>query len=941
MGRAKVTDKTLWRSGDWALTRTQGEAVRILEVLDLWGKSACLVWQPAAGTVATAPAAELIPVSAAKVPSQPAIVYAVAAAKIMDSLAQSDLFLAPLEGTVVPLPHQLYALARALAGQRVRYLLADEVGLGKTIEAGLIMRELKLRGLVHRTLVVAPKGLVLQWVQEMQNHFNESFQLVIPAEMGALSYLAEDGNFWRRIPQAVVPLDSVKPIQGRRGWTHDEVQRYNRERFEKLVTGGWDLVIVDEAHRLAGSSDTVARYRLGRALAEAAPYVLFLSATPHQGKSDAFHRLVNLLDDEAFPTVDAVERERVAPYVIRTEKRQAVNLDGQPLFKPRQTQLIPIVWQEQHRLQCELYERVTAYVREGYNQALKEKRYYIGFLMVMMQRLVASSTQAIRLALERRLEVIEGATPYVLNEDLLPDEDWWELDGQEQLEHILKQRLLAFATEREEVQALLSLARRASQQPDARAAELLQWLYRLQAEERNPELKFLVFTEFLATQEMLANFLTGNGFEVTYLNGSMDLQQRQQVQAEFAGEKQVLISTDAGGEGLNLQFCHVVINYDLPWNPMRLEQRIGRVDRIGQKHPVRALNFILEDTVEYRVQEVLEEKLATILTDLGVDKISDVLDSSEVAADWENLYKEAVLKPEEAASRTEAFAAALRRRLEEAQLASNVLSTASQLDVNWAQRLANHPLPYWVELMTTGFLYASGGTVQRRLRGYDLVWPDGYRQEGVTFWRQDEVKHDLTYLSLADPRVRSLVHRLPRHLPGQPLVGLQLSGLKSEIAGWWGLWRVSLGSTSAGSSRVFPLFIHENRRLLLPTARRIWDLLLQENTAMQITGAIKGEQAETGFYILAEQAEIYGQGVFQDLEARHREYLAQERDKAEFAIAARRQAISRLGLPAVRRKRLNQLESDYQKRILELEEMAQVFPELTCVIMIYIEGAEP
>ena len=157
-----------------------------------------------------------------------------------------------------------------------------------------------------------------------------------------------------------------------------------------------------------------------------------------------------------------------------------------------------------------------------------------------------------------------------------------------------------------------------------------------------------------------------------------------------------------------------------------------------------------------------------------------------------------------------------------------------------------------------------------------------------------------------------MIHRLPRHLPGQPLVGLQLSGLKSEIAGWWGLWRVSLGSTSAGSSRVFPLFIHENRRLLLPTARRVWDLLLQENTAMQITGAIKGEQAETGFYILAEQAEIYGQGVFQDLEARHREYLAQERDKAEFAIAARRQAISRLGLPAVRRKRLNQLESDYQ-----------------------------
>ncbi|MCS5694994.1 DEAD/DEAH box helicase [Desulfofundulus thermocisternus] len=280
------------------------------------------------------------------------------------------------------------ALSRAISGNRVRFLLADEVGLGKTIEAGLIMRELKLRGLVRRTLVVAPRGLVTQWVQEMETHFRERFHLIMPAEVTALSYLEGDANVWRRFDQVVVPMDAVKPVQSRRGWTSEQVSRYNRERFENLISAGWDLIIVDEAHRIAGSTDTVARYRLGEGLAEAAPYLLLLTATPHQGKTEAFYRLVALLDKEAFPNIDSVKRERVAPYVIRTEKRKAVDARGNPLFKPRITQLIPVGWQARHQKQRELYEAVTEYVRHGYNQALKEKRNYIGFLMVLMQRLV-------------------------------------------------------------------------------------------------------------------------------------------------------------------------------------------------------------------------------------------------------------------------------------------------------------------------------------------------------------------------------------------------------------------------------------------------------------------------------------------------------------------------------------------------------------------------
>ena len=203
------------------------------------------------------------------------------------------------------------------------------------------MRELKLRGLVRRTLVVSPKGIATQWLAEMQTHFNEQFQLVLDDDISTLQRMAPGvdhrSSAWSKFDQVIVSLDSVKPMDKRRGWTAERVAEYNRSRFEDLITAGWDLVVVDEAHRLAGSTDQVARYKLGKGLAEAAPYVLLLSATPHQGKTDAFHRLMNLLDDDAFPDMDSVSLDRIAPYVIRTEKRKAVDADGKPLFKPRRT----------------------------------------------------------------------------------------------------------------------------------------------------------------------------------------------------------------------------------------------------------------------------------------------------------------------------------------------------------------------------------------------------------------------------------------------------------------------------------------------------------------------------------------------------------------------------------------------------------------------------
>lgn len=644
----------------WQYSTVHNSACKVIEEQTLWGQTVCRVWLPNQDAVVRVPRSALRPLSADLQPEIEAgrIAYVAAAAKVAEvlegstSATEGHVLLAPMESNVIPLPHQIHALSRAISGDRVRYLLADEVGLGKTIEAGLIMRELKLRGLVRRILVVAPKGLATQWVAEMRTHFNEHFQLILGEDLSTLQRMkagdhatywaapagldkldmSQAVNPWQVFDQAIVSLDSVKPLDKRRGWTQEKIDAYNRSRFEDLITAGWDLVVVDEAHRLGGSTDQVARYKLGKGLAEAAPYVLLLSATPHQGKTDAFHRLMNLLDDDAFPDMDSVSRDRVAPYVIRTEKRKAINADGKPLFKPRRTQMAPVAWESRHHLQQLLYEAVTDYVREGYNQALREKKRHIGFLMILMQRLVVSSTRAIKTTLERRLEVLRSGllvTSSKLEEletQNQEPETLYDMDGQELLDELLKSHVSALQSEGSHVQTLLDAAVRCEQAgPDAKAEALIEWIYELQAEENEPDLKVLIFTEFVPTQQMLKEFLEARGISVVTLNGSMDMEERKQAQDAFRTSHRVLVSTDAGGEGLNLQFAHVIINYDIPWNPMRLEQRIGRVDRIGQPKTVRAINFVFENSVEFRVREVLEQKLSVIFDEFGIDKTGDVL----------------------------------------------------------------------------------------------------------------------------------------------------------------------------------------------------------------------------------------------------------------------------------------------------------------------------
>ena len=945
----------------WQYSTIHNCPCKVIEEQTLWGQKVCRVWLPNQDTVVRVPCSALQPLNVALKPEIEVnrIGYIAAAAKVAELLeggsnaADDHVLLAPMESNVIPLPHQIHALSRAVSGDRVRYLLADEVGLGKTIEAALIMRELKLRGLVRRTLVVAPKGLATQWVAEMQTHFNEQFRLVLGDDIGTLQRLvpgAGSGNSpWSMFDQVIVSLDSVKPMEKRRGWSAERVGAYNRSRYEELITAGWDLVIVDEAHRLGGSTDQVARHRLGQGLAEAAPYVLLLSATPHQGKSDAFHRLMTVLDKEAFPDLESVSRERVMPYVIRTEKRTAVDADNKPLFKPRRTQLIAVSWEPRHHLQQSLYEAVTEYVREGYNQAIRDKKRHIGFLMILMQRLVVSSTRAIRFTLERRLEILkdgERQTSLRLEENSIGSAEFYDMDAEELLDELLTSKVSAVQNEALFVETLLEAARKCEEStPDAKAEALIEWIYQLQSDENESELKVLLFTEFVQTQEMLKQFLGDRGITVVTLNGSMSMDERKRAQDAFCHRARVLVSTDAGGEGLNLQFCHVVINYDMPWNPMRVEQRIGRVDRIGQTKVVRAINFVLEESVEFRVLEVLEKKLAVIFEEFGIDKTGDVLDSAAAGELFDELFTSAVLNPEGVDSAVEQGVERLRHEIIDVRNSSVLYGISDEPDLQAVERLRSHPLPYWLERMIVCYLNAHGGKATQKRTGWELTWPDGDVSHRCVFSSRDaQNKPDTLLLNLENNRLRGLALNLPQIMAAQPIPCVSLSGLPPTISGFWALFEIRLQAgmhQKCGLIRIplvrrryIAVFQSEEGAVFMPTARHIWDSLQSEE--LKVLASMEPDQSIAIYNRLLQVCEEEGKELFDALQQEHQSAVAREEERGAVAFSSRRRAIERAGLPEVRHYRTTQCdvaETDWRK---ELESARQIVPEIRPLLLMRI-----
>ncbi len=553
-----------------------------------------------------------------------------------------------------PLPHQRLAVYEHLLPQsRLRFLLADDAGAGKTIMTGLYIREQLNRRLIQRVLIIPPAGLVGNWEHELRTLFGLSFRILAGSAFArANPFIGEDGRF------VIVSLDT---LAGGRPF-----QRLGEQGVEP-----YDLVVFDEAHKLAADREPdltlrrTDRYKLAEALAGVptdhadwqlpwrAHHLLLLTATPHMGKDYPYYCLWRLLEPEALSTFEAFQRfplEARKRHFLRRTKEEMVRYDGAPIYPPRQSVTLEF---RLHPGERQLYDETTRYIETYYNRASTLNRSAARLAMSVFQRRLVSSTFALLRSLERRRDVLERKLAEAQRQGIVvlgkdePQIDYFEaeagddeetIDGREAHEIFEDQAINAVVSrtvedltaERDQVAVLVDLAQRVEAQKDESKFRELQGVL------DNPNYmgeKLLIFTEHRDTLLWLVERLEGLGYagQITRIHGGLDYREREAQVAHFRqpldnGGARFLVATDAAGEGINLQFCWLMVNYDLPWNPARLEQRLGRIHRYGQQRDrVVITNLIAEKTREGNVMKTLLLKLETMRGELQSDKVFDVI----------------------------------------------------------------------------------------------------------------------------------------------------------------------------------------------------------------------------------------------------------------------------------------------------------------------------
>lgn len=557
---------------------------------------------------------------------------------------------------VDPLPHQLEAVYDyLLKAARVRFLLADDAGAGKTIMAGLLIRELKLRGLAERILVVVPANLAFQWQRELKEKFDETFKVLRGSSIREQFGL----NQWMEERHVITSLDLAK----------------RTEILPGLRQTRWDLVIVDEAHRMSWTPPArkTSRYALGELLRDSSDHLLLLTATPHKGDPANFSLFLQLLDADAYADVKSISEamaRRHAPFYLRRTKEAMVYFpekreDGTWAAEKIFTKRIPkTVEFHIDGPEFELYRDVTRFVKHQSARAAAQgddpRARAVGFLMALYQRRLASSTHAMRRSLEnraRRLELgLKKAQELArMAPPDLPDPgeiDEMEDEERERIEEMLEAITLAGSAElvRDEVQALEVLAVQAKGVEDAGVEAKLGRLKDLLHEQGffdQGDKLLLVFTEFKDTLDYLVERLRAWGFQVGFIHGGMKPGTRDEPGTRLHAEQQfreggiqILVATEAAGEGINLQCCHVLFNYDIPWNPNRLEQRMGRIHRYGQRKDCLIFNFAATNTIEGRVLQRLLEKLQEIRDALDDDAVFNVVGEVLPAAQIDRILRD-------------------------------------------------------------------------------------------------------------------------------------------------------------------------------------------------------------------------------------------------------------------------------------------------------------
>ena len=562
-----------------------------------------------------------------------------------------------------PLPHQRLAVySHMLLQSRLRFLLADDAGAGKTIMAGLYVREMLNRRLIHRVLIVPPAGLVGNWNREMRSHFSLPFRIVTGSDARfGNPFVGPDSSF------LIVSLDTLASDR-----------MFSRLRETSVLP--YDLVIFDEAHKLSANREPdlrvrkTDRYRLAEAIAGvhtgderfslnwSCHHLLLLTATPHMGKDFPYYSLWRLLEpeilstQEAFNAYPADARRR---HFIRRTKEEMVRFDSTPLYPARSSDTFSYDLTQGEISEQSLYDETTSYIQTYYNRARILNRSAARLAMSIFQRRLASSTYALMRSFERRLEKLEdliddvqsgrlsleeltavqrklGDEVHDVSIEKTGDEETAEDDQEESqaaeeeaMGGVVAVSLAELEAERLQVKGLLDLARRVYDVGQESKFEKLREVLRT---ERFKDAKLIVFTEHRDTLDFLVRRLEGLGFtgQVARIHGAMDYRQRDDEVERFRkpaseGGATYLVATEAAGEGINLQFCWLLVNYDIPWNPARLEQRMGRIHRYLQKHDVYIVNLVAGKTREGRVLNTLLTKLERIRKELRSDKVFDVI----------------------------------------------------------------------------------------------------------------------------------------------------------------------------------------------------------------------------------------------------------------------------------------------------------------------------
>ena len=542
----------------------------------------------------------------------------------LDLAYKYDRFLSLTSNRIEIEPYQVQAAYEILNSYDHRYLIGDEVGLGKTIEAGIVIEELIARDRADRVLIVAPAPLTVQWQEEMREKFDRNFVIYDRETVRTHRKSHPNQNVWKQEDLIITSIDFAKQ-------TTDDAEPDRVSVLDALqnLDEEWDIAVFDEAHHLTAkrssddSIDRTDRYKVGKAVADNSDALLMLTGTPHKGKSDQFYFLVSLLDPYRFSHESQIDPDGLDDLMIRRLKDDMYETDGTRMFPEKNIEALPV---EMTREERKLYDDVTEYIREYYNLAQQEENQAAGFTMVIYQKRLVSSIYAIRKSLENRMRAIQNDA---VAEDL-PD-DVQDLIPRystepERLTDAERARVeealetVTITLNQSQVQQELDRVKELWQQAkdietDSKARLLRQFVDRILSED--PDEKILIFTEYTDTLEYLRDEVFGD-HDVAQVYGDLEQSRRREEMSKFEEDANLMLATDAAQEGLNLQFAHIMVNYDLPWNPIRIDQRMGRLHRYGQEHTVEIRNLFFADTRESEILNVLIEKTNQIESDLGM-----------------------------------------------------------------------------------------------------------------------------------------------------------------------------------------------------------------------------------------------------------------------------------------------------------------------------------